>query len=138
MPKKQDVNGIVVRITRHRARQRLIPLRRRQIHVYKGLKGDYSVNRHEIKVQLRYAVSGNPFDMIDPVLDAVVEFDLREVKEKAQGIIRLKSEIMKWSAYLERTLSREMYNEFILSLIHEKHNDRLQSMRTWDPANLES
>ncbi len=116
MPKGQDVNTIVRRVTQHRARERLIPLRRRQINVYPGLKGDYWVNRFEIKIKLRYAVTGNPFEMIDHVLDAVVEFDLIETRKRAMQVTELKSHIMKWAAYLERTLTKEMYDEFIQSL----------------------
>lgn len=123
MEKGLDVNEIVVRVLRHRARERLIPLRRRQIKVYPGLKGDYWVNRFEIKVKRVFAVRGNPFEMADAVLDAVLEFDLRETKERAEGITRLKSEIMKWSAYLERTLTQEMYEEFVLSLLPSENHD---------------
>jgi hypothetical protein len=116
MAKGQDVGAIVRRVAQHRARERLIPLRRRQINIYPGLKGDYWVNRFEIKVKLSYAITGNPFEMIDHVLDAVVEFDLKATREKAMGITRVKSEIMKWTAYLERALSAEMYEEFVQSL----------------------
>lgn len=122
MAKTQDVNAIIRKVARHRARERLIPLRRRQINVYPGLKGDYWVNRHEIKIKLSFAVSGNPFEMMDKVLNAVLEFDAVAQREKAMGITRIKSEIMKWSAYLERTLTHEMYEDFVLSLHSNNKN----------------
>lgn len=116
MSKDQSVQALVVKIVRHRSRERQIPLQRRQVNVYPGLKGDYWINKFEIKIKLGYAVTGNPFDMIDPVLDAVIEFDLRETEERARGITKVKSEIMQRTAYLERTLPRAMYSEFIQSL----------------------
>ena len=125
MEKTQNVSAIVRKVARHRARERQIPLHRRQINVYPGLKGDYWVNRHEIKIKLSYAVSGNPFEMMDAVLNAVVEFDSVAERQKAMGITRIKSEIMKWSAYLERTLTREMYDEFVLTL-HSNNKDHDQ------------
>ncbi|KKN88112.1 hypothetical protein LCGC14_0251840 [marine sediment metagenome] len=129
MPKGQDVNAIVRRVTQHRARERLIPLRRRQINVYPGLKGDYWVNRFEIKIKLRYAVTGNPFEMIDHVLDAVVEFDLIETRKRAMQVTELKSHIMKWAAYLERTLTKEMYDEFIQSLERPLEGNKDESVQ---------
>ena len=85
--------------------------------MYPGLKGDYWVNKHEIKIKLSYAVSGNPFEMIDPVLDAVLEFDTREFKEKVEQITRIKALVMQWAAYLERVLSKKAYAKFVRSLL---------------------
>ena len=125
MTGKQNVNAIVVRILRHRARQRCIPISpRRIIKVYPGLKGDYRINRHEIKIKLAYATRGNPFEMIDPVLNAVVDFDMIAVKEQAQRITRVKSQIMMWSSYLERTLSKEMHSSFVLSLLPSQADEK--------------
>ena len=117
MTTKQDVNGIVVQIMKHRCHQRQVPLRRRKIKVYPGLKNDYWVNRWEVKIKLSYAVKGNPFDMIDPVINAVVEWDSRLYKERFKSIVEEKSEIMKRAAYLERTLDHEGYIRFVESLL---------------------
>ncbi len=54
--------------------------------------------------------------MIDKVLDAVIEFDLIETRKRAMRVTELKSHIMQWATYLERTLTKEMYDEFIRSL----------------------
>ncbi len=130
---KQNVEKIVRQIIRLRSRQRLVPLRRRQINVYSGLRGDYHVNKFEIKVKLAYAVTGNPFDMIDPVIAAVVEFDRREEEERARKITQIKSSVLKWASYLERTLSREMYLEFVCSLL-PKDVVHVYRKRNHDPA----
>ena len=120
---KQNVNAIVVQIVEHRARQRLIALRRRKIKVYPGLKNHYWVNRWEIKIQLAYAVSGDPFKMIDPVLNAVIEWDTRWAKERVKQIVITKTEIMKQIGYLERALTPEMYAEFVSSLLPDENED---------------
>ena len=117
---KQDMSPIVAKVLRHRARERQIAISpRRIIKVYPALGGDYSVNRHEIRVKRAYALSmENPFDMVDPILSAVAAFDMIAVHEQAQRIVRVKSQIMQSSAYLERSLSPKAYSDFVHSLNH--------------------
>ena len=119
---KQDMTPIVAKVLRHRARERQIAISpRRIIKVYPALGGDYAINRHEIRILKRYALSmENPFDMVDPVLTAVAAFDMIAVHEQAQRIVRVKSEIMKWTEYLERALPSKTYSEFIHSLTHKE------------------
>ena len=119
---KQDMTPIVAKVLRHRARERQRAISpRRIIKVYPALGGDYAINRHEIRILKRYALSmENPFDMVDPVLTAVAAFDMIAVHEQAQRIVRVKSEIMKWTEYLERALPSKTYSEFIHSLNHKE------------------
>ncbi len=118
---KQDMSPIVAKVLRHRARERCIAISpRRIIKVYPALGGDYAINRHEIRILRRYVLSmDNPFDMIDPVLTAIAAFDMIAVHEQAQRIVRVKTQIMQESAYLERALSNKAYSEFIHSLNHK-------------------
>ncbi len=124
MAKEDTISPLVARALRHRAHQRGIAIRpSRIIQIYPALPngGDYSINRFEIRILKRYALSmPNPIDMIDNVLTAVAAYDMIAVHEHAQRITRVKSEIMKMSAYLERTLSHEMYVDFVHSLNHKK------------------
>lgn len=115
-PRAQDVVAIVRSLTEQRARQRLIPLRRREITI-KLIKGDIRIKRWEIFIDYNFATQGNPVLMIDKVLDAVVEFDRRDYEEKARRITEVKSFVMQWSSYLERTLSRGDYRRFVESLL---------------------
>jgi hypothetical protein len=121
---KEDMSPLVAKILRHRANQRQIPIRpSRIVKVYPSLPGggDYSINRFEIRILKRFALSRpNPIDMIDTVLNAVAAYDMIAVHEHAQRITRVKSQIMKQSAYLERTLSHEAYADFIHSLNHRE------------------
>lgn len=119
---KQDMSPIVAKVLRHRARERQIAISpRRIIKVYPALGGDYAINRHEIRILRRYALSmDNPFDMVDPVLTAIAAFDMIAVHEQAQRIVRVKTQIMQSSAYLERSLSGNAYSEFIHSLNHKE------------------
>jgi hypothetical protein len=121
---KEDLTPLVVQILRHRARERLIPVKAdRIIKVYPSLPkgGDYQINRFEIRIAKSFVLKyENPFDMIDHVLTAVAAFDMIAVHEQAQRITRVKSEIMKWSAYLERALPHEAYADFIHSLNHKE------------------
>lgn len=121
---KQDMSPLVARALRHRAHQRGIAIRaNRIIKIYPSLPngGDYTVNRFEIRILKRFALSmANPIDMIDHVLTAVAAYDMIAVHEQAQRIVRVKSEIMKWSAYLERTLSHTEYAAFVHSLNHKE------------------
>lgn len=121
---KKDLTPLVVQILRHRARERLIPIRaNRIIKVYPSLDkgGDYQINRFEIRIARKFVLKyENPFDMIDHVLTAVAAFDMIAVHEQAQHIVRTKSEIMKMSAYLERSLSHGEYANFVHSLNHKK------------------
>ncbi len=121
---REDLTPLVVQILRHRARERLIPIRAsRIIKVYPALDkgGDYQINRFEIRIARKFVLKyENPFDMIDHVLTAVAAFDMIAVHEQAQRITRVKSEIMKWSAYLERTLSHKEFADFVHSLNHKE------------------
>lgn len=119
---KVDLSPIVAKALRLRARERLISIRpSRIIKVYPVLKGDYVVNKFEIRIKRAYVLSKpNPFDVIDKVLTAVAAFDMIAVHEHAQRIVRVKSQIMQQSAYLERTLSKEAYADFVHSLNHKQ------------------
>ena len=123
---KEDMSPLVAKILRHRANQRHIAIRpSRIIKVYPSLPGggDYSINRFEIRILKRFALSyPNPIEMIDHVLTAVAAYDMIAVHEQAQRITRVKSEIMKWSAYLERALSHKEYADFVHSLNHKDHD----------------
>lgn len=115
-PKGQDVVAIVRHVCAARARQRLIPLGRRRV-VIKKTKDDFRINRYEIIIDWHYATTGNPIEMIDRVLDAVVEFDTREYEERVRKIVEIQSQIKQRAAYLERILSRNEYRAFIASLL---------------------
>jgi hypothetical protein len=117
---KQDMSPIVAKVLRHRANERQIAISpRRIIKVYPSLGGDYAINRHEIRILRRYVLSmDNPFEMIDPVLTAIAAFDMIAVHEQAQRIVRVKTQIMQSSAYLERSLSPKAYSDFVHSLNH--------------------
>ncbi len=121
---KEDMSPLVARALRHRAHQRGIAIRpSRIIKIYPSLPGggDYSINRFEIRILKRYALSmPNPINMIDHVLTAVAAYDMIAVHEQAQRITRVKSQIMQQSAYLERALSHKAYADFIHSLNHRE------------------
>lgn len=118
---KQNVTKIVDAIVRHRARQKKILLGHRKISVHKGLKGDYFINKWEIKVKKAFATTTkNPFDMADAILNAIEEHNTRVYKERCYQVTRTKSQIMQQAAYLERTLSDKAYADFIHSLNHKK------------------
>jgi hypothetical protein len=121
---KENLTPLVIQILRHRARERLIPIRAdRIIKVYPSLPkgGDYQINRFEIRIARLFVLKyKNPFDMIDHVLSAVAAFDMIAVHEHAQRITRVKSQIMQQAAYLERTLSHSEYATFVHSLNHKK------------------
>lgn len=115
-PKPQDVVAIVRSLTEQRARQRLIPLRNREITI-KRIKEDIRIKRWEIFIDYSYSTRGNPVLMIDRVLDAVVEFDRRDYEERVRRITEVKTFVLQWSSYLERTLSRGEYRRFIEGLL---------------------
>ena len=119
---KVDLSPIVASALRLRARERLIPIKpSRIIKVYPKLDGDYSVNKFEIRIRRDYVLSKpNPFDIIDKVLTAVAAYDMIAVHEQAQRIVRVKSQIMQWSAYLERALPKKAYVDFVHSLNHKE------------------
>lgn len=121
---KENLTPLVTQILRHRARERLIPIRAdRIVKVYPSLPkgGDYQINRFEIRIARLFVLKyKNPFDMIDHVLTAVAAFDMIAVHEHAQRITRVKSQIMQQAAYLERTLSHKEYATFVHSLNHKK------------------
>ena len=118
---KQDVEAIVKAIVRHRATERKILLGRRKISVHKGLKGDYFINKFEIKIKKQFAVAHrDPFRMADAVLNAIEEHNTRVYEERCRHITVTKSEIMKKAAYLERVLAPEAYAKFIHSLNHKE------------------
>ena len=121
---RRDLTPLVVQILRHRARERTIPISpRRIIKVYPELPkgGDYQINRFEIRIAKKYVLRyKNPFDMADNVLTAVAAFDMIAVHEQAQRIVRVKSQIMQQSAYLERALSHTEYAAFVHSLNHKE------------------
>ncbi len=123
---KQDMSPIVAKVLRHRAVERHIDISpRRIIKVYPSLSGggDYAINRHEIRIVRRYALSmDNPFEMVDPILTAIEAFDMIAVHEQAQRLVRVKTQIMQSAAYVERSLSSKAYSEFIHSLNH-RDND---------------
>lgn len=117
--KPQDVKGIVVAVAQHRSRQRRIPLKRRRILVKKVKGADFRVNKHEIEIDIEYATSGNPFDMMDKILNAVRDFDRALWEERIRKINECKSSVMKWMAYLERALPDKDYREFVESFLPE-------------------
>lgn len=120
---EQGPAAIVVSILQQRAAQRKVPLSRRRLTVSKGLKDDFTINKHEVEVQLAFVLAArDPVKSLDRVLDAVVDFDTRLWKERAKTINEIKSNILKWSAYLERTLSDQEYERFIASLIPPSPN----------------
>lgn len=116
---KQDIAAIVRSILEFQARQRQIPLGRyRRINVSTAIAGaDYKINRHEILVDQRFAITGNPIEMADKILDAVVEHDRRKDEERARTITTAKSEVLKWAGFLRRTLSPVEYNRFVEDLL---------------------
>lgn len=116
---KQDVKGIVVALANHRSRQRRIPLKRRRILLKKVKGADFRVNKYEIEIDVEFATSGNPLDMMDRVLDAVEEFDRRLWEDRVRMINEVKSSVMKWMDYLERTLQPGQYREFVEGFLPE-------------------
>lgn len=119
---KHDVPAIVANVLTHRARLRQIPLNRRQITVAK-FRNDFRVNKYEIFISIDYALRGNPFDMVDPIIDAVLDFDTRLWQERAKHITVTKSMVMSRVGYLERHLSAIEFARFIDSLHTEGIKD---------------
>ena len=115
-PKAQNVVKIVQSLAAQRARQRFIPLKRREINVAK-MRNNFHVNRFEIRIDWDFALSGNPVKMIDLVLNAVEEFDRREYEERVRRVVEVQSTVMQWAAYLERVLSQNEYRRFVRSLL---------------------
>lgn len=118
---QRETERIVRSLFRHRAAQRQLAIRPRYIISVLKLKGaDFRVNRHEVKIDIVFATTGNPIEMIDKVLDSVEHYQQREYEERARKITEVKSEVLQRMAYLERTLSHGEYEEFILSLLPEQ------------------
>lgn len=117
---KQDVPGIIRQVAAHRSRQRRIPLNRRRILVKKVKGADFRVNRHEIEVDVEFATTGNPFDMMDRILNAVEDFDRKLWEERVRKINEVKSSVMKWMDYLERALQPAQYREFVESFLPDE------------------
>lgn len=112
----QDVQSIVAQIAKVRARERNLPFQRR-VEVKEDLSDDFKVDRYTVEVSIAYATSGQPFEMIDRVLNACEEFDQRIYEERARHITAAKSIIMKQTAYLERTLNDEAFQHFFEDLL---------------------
>ncbi len=115
--KKQDVQKIVVQLLNHQARLRQIPISRfRRIRVSQLIGTEFKVNRHELIIDSRFAVAGNPFDMANRVLDTIVEQETRRYEQRARAIVEAKTQAMQWTAFLQRALSGDDYSKFIHSL----------------------
>ena len=115
--KKQDVQKIVVQLLHHQARVRQISMSRfRRIRVGQLIGAEYKVNKHELIVDARFAVKGNPFDMADRVLDAIVEQETRAFEQRARAIVEAKVGAIQWTDFLRRALNDQDYSKFIHSL----------------------
>ena len=106
---------LIVKVLLHQAKERQIPVGYRRLTVTR-FKGDFKVNRHEIVIDRVFALTGNPLDQMDKILDLVYDFNRRDDEEKARQVTVIKSSMMKWATYLERTVDRKDYSEFIHSL----------------------
>ena len=126
--KASDIAGIVSDVLIARARQRQIPLGRRKITVLK-FRNPIRVNRHEIFISIDYALVGNPFDMVDPIIDLVLDFDTRVWQERAKQITMTKCTVMNHVSYLERHLSPINFARFIDSL----HTDGVKDIEYYAP-----
>lgn len=80
------------------------------------MSDDFRVNRHEVFIREGFVLEGDPIAALDQVLAAVENFDRLEHVERVRKINEVKSSVMEWMAYLERTLNHEDYEEFVASL----------------------
>lgn len=119
---KQDVTGIIISTIRQRAAQRGVFISRRILTV-KVDKDDYRINRHEIQVNPGFVLAGNPIQAIDKLLDAVNTFDEVGIQKKAQRVVEVKSNVLQWTAYLSRTLTKKEYLQFIGELLPSSNGD---------------
>lgn len=114
----QDVGSIIISILRQRADQRQIALGSRKIVVTEEIKNHFKVSRREITIRTSFVLSASdPIAQLDPILDAVVNFEQIPYRRKAERIVLGKSIILGWAAYLHSNMSRGEYEQFIRELL---------------------
>lgn len=119
---KQDVSGIICTIIKQRAAQRGVFISRRILTI-KVIRDDYRVNKHEVEINPAFVLAGDPIAAVDKILNAVVTFEEALFQHKVRQITEVKSNVLQWSAYLERTLSKKEYLSFLSELIPSKNGD---------------
>lgn len=138
----QDVSSIIVSILRQRADQRQIALGSRKIVVSEEQKNHFKVSKREITIKTSFVLSAtDPVAQLDPILDAVENFSAIPYRRKAERIVLGKSVILGWAAYLQNSMPRSEYEQFIQSLlpppphtngIHKQSPEELEGERFLD------
>lgn len=118
----QDTAAIIKAIVKQRASQRVVLLGRRILTV-KVIKSDFRLNRHEVEINPTFVLSGDPISAVDKILNAVVDFDEKAQQEKAQRLVEVKSHVLQWSAYLQRSLTKREYMAFVIELMPTPNGD---------------
>lgn len=114
----QDVGRIIASILHQRADQRQIALGSRKIVINEEIKNHFKVSRREITIKTSFVLSASdPIAQLDPILDAVVNFEQIPYRRRAERIVLGKSVILGWAEYLKKNMSQKEYNQFIISLM---------------------
>lgn len=126
MTKKwEETDKLICQILRFRAEQRGIGIgKHRRVRATNIVGGDFKFNRHEIVIDRRFATSGkDPFGPADKILDELESLYRVEAERKVRTVVHVKSEMMKWNAYLHRTLTKEEYARFMRGLMNGAFDD---------------
>ncbi|MGD9631407.1 MAG: hypothetical protein AB7V18_19380 [Pyrinomonadaceae bacterium] len=114
----QDVGTIIASILQQRADQRQIALGSRKVVVSEDQKNNFKVSRRQIVIRTSFVLAAaDPVAQLDPILDAVVNFEVIPYRRKAERIVLGKSVILGWAAYLQKNMSQGEYDQFIQSLL---------------------
>ena len=106
---------LIVKVLLHQSKERQIPVGYRRL-IVKQFKGDFEVNKHAIIINRAFALRGNPLEQMNKILDLVYDFNRRDDEEKARHVTVIRSKMLQWATYLQRTVSSEDYSTFIHSL----------------------
>ena len=114
----QDVGTIIASILQQRADQRQIALGSRKVVVSEDQKNNFKVSRRQIVIRTSFVLAAaDPVAQLDPILDAVVNFEVIPYRRKAERIVLGKSVVLGWAAYLQSNMSRGEYEQFIQGLL---------------------